>query len=86
MASNNDLTKWPCRRGPGCANHPTVRNFMNDTEVPTKDAVEKDGGRWYIKMGFAGFNCARNNGDGFDSSLEAVLTITTYQTRSRASS
>ena len=52
-------------------------NYMNhqDEEV----AVEFIGGAWWIKPGFAGFNCAVNNLWGYTSKRAAESAIRSYQ-------
>lgn len=53
------------------------RNYMTNTDEEV--AVELIRGRWYIKMGFAGFNSGRNNFDGWASKVGAESAIHHYQ-------
>lgn len=43
------------------------------------DAVECRHGRWYILMGFAGFNSRANNRDGYETREKAEAAIRKYQ-------
>lgn len=36
-------------------------------------------GRWYIRLGFAGANCYRNNRDGFKTKEQAEKMCLNYQ-------
>lgn len=57
--------------------------FMNYmTGKLESDAVEsKYGSRWFIKMGFAGFNSSANNRFGYDSKQKAEAAIKRYQSK-----
>lgn len=55
------------------------RNYI--TEKDEADATEEKGGRWYIRMGFAGFNSNANNRLGYDSKEKAEAAIRRYQSR-----
>lgn len=45
-------------------------------------AVEEKNGRWYILMGFSGFNSPANNAWGYVSQAKAEAAIYRYQGRS----
>lgn len=54
-------------------------NGLTRNKVPFEDAVHADGDRWFIKMGFAGFNSRANNGVGYVSQEAAMLAVRRYQ-------
>jgi hypothetical protein len=54
-------------------------NFM--TGVKENDATELVNGRWWIKSGFAGYNCPANNGFGFATKADAEAAIRRYEKR-----
>lgn len=54
-------------------------NYM--THKNEADATEEKGGRWYIKMGFAGFNSAANNWDGYATQAGAEAAIRRYESK-----
>lgn len=59
---------------------PTAHNYALHTDVPIGDAIEeRSNGRWYIKMGFAGFNSAANNNMGYAYETSAIRAIRRYQ-------
>jgi hypothetical protein len=49
----------------------------------TTDATEQKGDRWYIKMGFAGYNSRANNLDGYASKVRAEAAITRYENKGK---
>lgn len=49
----------------------------------TADAVEQQfANRWFIKMGFCGFNSPANNRFGYESKAKAEAAILRYQNKS----
>lgn len=59
----------------------TTGKFYNYiTHQWTDDATEARGTRWFIKVGFAGYNTVPNNGAGFISQRRAETIIARYQT------
>lgn len=55
------------------------RNYI--TREDEAEATEEKGGRWYIRMGFAGFNSPANNAFGYDSKAKAEAAIRRYQSK-----
>lgn len=54
--------------------------YNHMTQSYQSDAVELLEDRsWYIKMGFAGFNCSANNYGGFPTRDRAEAAIRRYQ-------
>lgn len=49
----------------------------------TDDATEQKGVRWFIKVGFAGFNTTTNNGPGYISQRRAENVVINLQTKER---
>lgn len=47
-------------------------------DVVPEDAVEEKSGRFYIKMGFAGFNTPANNRNGYASRSNALAAVTRF--------
>jgi hypothetical protein len=45
------------------------------------DAVEEKHGRWFIKLGFSGFNSPANNRSGYVSKERAEAAIMRYQNK-----
>jgi predicted secreted protein len=57
----------------------TTYNYMDRREVAMEDAtMELANGRWYIRMGFAGYNSLTNNGDGYSTKARAEAAIRHY--------
>ena len=50
---------------------------LTGDEIP-EDAVEEKSGRFYIKMGFAGFNSHANNRDGYCNRSAALAAVKRY--------
>jgi hypothetical protein len=46
--------------------------------VAGDSSIECVGGRWFIRMGFAGFNSKANNARGYSTRLIAALAHRTY--------
>jgi hypothetical protein len=62
----------------------TFRDFMGGQRTNDKnDVTQQDDrtGRWYIKMGFAGFNSKANNYSGYATQDDAVRAILRYQNK-----
>ena len=55
--------------------------FNNLTKQMENDAVQQIGDRWYIKMGFAGFNTEANNWDGYRTKERAEMDILKHQVK-----
>lgn len=51
------------------------------TQIETDEAVEERNGRWYIKVGFAGFNTKANNSNGYATKEKAEAAVVRYQNR-----
>lgn len=45
---------------------------METNSTQQVEAVEIRGARWFIRMGFAGFNLRANNGRGFETREAAI--------------
>ena len=45
------------------------------------EAVEEIRGRWFIKIGFSGFNSSANNFNGYDTKLKAEQAVLRYQSK-----
>jgi len=56
--------------------------FFHPAPVPACP-VEEKAGRWFIRMGFAGFNSPSNNRMGYASEAKALAAIRRYENRSR---
>lgn len=61
----------------------TTHNYGTHREVPISEATEERNGRWYILMGFAGYNSRANNGSGYVSRKAAENSIRYYSNRSK---
>lgn len=46
------------------------------------NAVDFNHGRWYIKIGFCGYNSTANNRDGYITKAKAEAAILNYQNKS----
>jgi hypothetical protein len=69
---------WKSEHADDC---PTAINYGTRERVPFGEAVEEKNGRWYIKMGFAGYNSVANNGCGYAYETSAIRAIQRYQAR-----
>lgn len=58
-----------------------MRFFNHLKQEYTEDAVHETYGRWWIKVGFAGFNSRTNNIDGYATRGAAERAILSYQVR-----
>lgn len=56
-----------------------IRFYGEDCDFPDHPVTKQLWGYWTIGMGFAGFNCPRNNGRGFKTKAAAVAVIRHYQ-------
>ena len=57
--------------------------FYNNMKLEfSDDATENVHNRWYIKVGFCGFNSSANNGFGYETKEKAESTILRYQNKS----
>ena len=54
-------------------------NYFSNKEE--KECAELKNGKWYIKSGFAGCNCNKNNLYGYDSKAEAEATCRRYESK-----
>ena len=56
-------------------------NYLTQQTVALESAVEEKAGRWFIRLGFAGFNSAANNRSGYASRQAAMSAVTKYSSR-----
>lgn len=49
-------------------------------ETNTDNVVREINGRWFIRMGFAGYNTHANNRNGYTTRAKALATVRKYQT------
>lgn len=54
-------------------------NHLTGAWSPIEAAVEYRQGRWYIKMGYAGFNSVANNNMGYAYEQSAIRAVRRYQ-------
>jgi hypothetical protein len=54
-------------------------NHLTKRYVPLAHSVEEQGGRWYIQMGYAGFNSRANNLNGYPWQTTAMRAVRRYQ-------
>lgn len=60
-----------------------VKNHITGKMHSSLEAVEPQGNRWYIRVGFAGFNSDANNADGYPTPGAAMRAAERYAGRSK---